>query len=1454
MMRPTRLLLALGLAVITALPATADDKDFLRPTGEAVPPNLLIVFGNSQTLTQTISFTGTATSTWDGDGDSPKSKMGAAKRVIQEFVTEHHTEYNIGLTTFSHDPNAGSVDINRKHWVYEAMGTDFPTDSFQEPAGTLSRWGPAGEGPCTSKTTPSSPCTDRSPQHINFVDYPSATMTGPFFGANPTAATFAYIVLENTGNPRRRIRQSIVEGTYGDAFTDGTLATLTINGTHSITIKKEYQECSSNCNADTSWQTTATPGGSAGEVLVKYRPPVSFPTNLFYPDSAGAALAGDLVGFLSDPQNDFDVNANCSGWEFQTNSDQVPLIKIPRDYYWGQACNRPQNSLQCVKRLLRPQAYIEQFASGGTFTTHDPDNPGYTTGVDADKYLDGCDVNLLGAVQAGLNVVENNAILTNRNGSQAPIKNLLENIYAYFTEPKHDDFQNGARLDDPNASCRQNAVILIYDNFNGCQNDSCSFLKNKILTPLKTMGIPVFVIGFGAQVNTGACAGPVDDLTDACSLFCIAQHTGALKLNNDPGYFPVTDEVQLKNALLNIASLINQSQKGFVASSVAVAQASGEQVTFLSTFNATRNRAIWTGRVNAYKLDASGNLLMGTRKITDPADPFQGATVPAPSNDPVNSLMWNAGENLVDTNGTGATNASARLQPGGAMLTQGDYTDTSNTATSTVKTSFYAGRKIVFSLPQGYPPNAAPTTLPIPAGDAVPESRRDMVYEPSADWWPALRTLLTPQSASVVPVQVPPFVPPVVLNPPIGDDDARDSLRFVWGDRDAVILAADSSAVNTDKLYGDATEQGVVDGLGGQKLGDIFHSSPVLVGRPNNFAFFTANLNGYQDYLNTYGTRRRVLYVGSNDGLLHAFDAGAWDRNRDLCDFEDPVALTRKHCYDLGTGTELFAYAPRAIMQIFKPMKDTMGPQTRRIEWAVDGPPTAGDVFIDSSHSGTPVAADRAWHSVLVGGMREGSPFEGTSGAAPADSLGSFYALDVTQPDQLPLDVNGKPLTVIPATYNAPLCLNGGDATCGKDAADATVRGTQPARSWPTVLWEITDLGDQDASGAPGASYIDMGESWSKPALGRVRVCTANCGSSIAPFPVNEDHYVAIFGGGFDRERLNRRGNWLYMVDVETGKVLYRANSGCEVTSGNGCTLTYFGSIPSEPAAIDGNGDGYLDVIYVGDLKGRMWKIDTTDLRQLGGTSPPSGRFENKIDVDAGSGKPFLLFNAPQPTGLGDPPAIHPFYPIYYRPTVITLGYSVGGKPAVGVGFGTGDRDDITSKLEPLALTFKQRYYYVIDTNNISTRVESDLLDIVSSTAAGVTTAPLNGWFLELALGERVNADSLTVGSVIFFTTFNPLAAGNPSNPCAQNTPECGLAAGTARLYRVFYNTGNPYVGSDRGETATQGGFLSEPVYFQSRDQQGNLIYTTENTVKKEAAPGGKKTTVKSWKERSRRP
>lgn len=1370
-------LVSLALWMSSAL-ASADDKDLLKGGAK---PNLLIVFGNSQTMEQPIQG---STSAFDGDADSPASKLGAAKRVVQQFVDQKHTGFNIGLTTFAHDPNAGSIKISGKHWLYSPLTVDFPKElaarSWGEPIGTIERWGVNGEGPCTNKTVPV--CTDRSP---NFVTLPSgATVVGPFFGSKGTGKAFVNI------SPTKRIQITLTAGLYGDAYTSGSLSGYTL-GDHSMAVTKVYQVKTGNTWAVPS--SGLTPNGDpAAPPAILYVPAASLPVDstIFYTTGADA---GKEMGFLNDPQTDFTVKASCSGWEFQSNSAPLPLIKIPRDYNWGATCKPPQDSFPCVSRLLRPQARLVSYNQGsGTFATTDYDNPGYSGS--GDKYADGCDPSLLGAVDALLDITENQAVLTTRNGSQAPIKDLLGNIYDYFTKSSIDNFQNGKRLDDPNKACRSSAVILIYDNFNGCQNDDCGFLTSKVLTPLKQIGVPVYVIGFGTSATATSSTG-----------VCIAQNSGALLDNGTAGYFPVTDSAGLSQALLDISSLVDSANKSFATAGVSSSQLFGDQMAYFASFNAAKNRSIWDGRLNGYKLDANGNIQLGQLTISDKLDPNFGVTVSVPSNAP-SSLIWNAGQNLTQTPGTGATTPGAVLAPGAAIST-GSYSDASNDTVTTIATSFYPGRKIVFSLPQGY--TSPVTTLPIPATDAVPETRHDMTYTTGASWWPDLKALLGPQTS-----------PPAVRSPALLDADAGNSLRFIWGDRDPVTGTTDAAK----KYFG-------------VKLGDIFHSGPILVGRPNDFALFQANVQGYQAFFNTYQHRRRVLFANANDGLLHAFEAGVFGR-----DTSKPTA------YDLGTGAELFALAPRAIMQIYKPLKDAVGPQTKNDEWTVDGSPTAGDVFIDAGHSGTPDPAHRAWHTVLLTGMREGSPFEGTAGTSPKDSQGSYFALDITQPDELVVDgsgIVGPPAA--PYTFAAPKCLNAsGDASCGKDAADATVRGTQPARDWPTVLWEITDTGDQDVSSSPGTGFPDMGETWSKPAIGRAKVCTANCGNTSSPLPTFEDHYVAIFGGGFDRERKNRRGNWLYMVDVETGKTLYRANSSCGVNSGSGgCTPTYFGSIPSEPAALDFNGDGYLDLVYVGDLKGQLWRIDLTDLRSL--ASPPGGRFNNQLDLTAGSGKPFLLFQTPQPTS----PATTPFYPIYFRPTVVSLGYNSGSKPALGIAFGTGDRDDILAKVDPSSLTYKQRFYYVVDTANTATRTESDLLDIASSTAAAATSAPANGWFLELSNGERVITDSISINGVIFVSTFNP----NPGvAPACSNITTC-IPTGAARQYRLLYATGNAYLGeSDRGQTQPNATFLSAPIFFISGDQQGQILYTTDNSVNMGAAPGGRKITVKSWKEKTTRP
>jgi Tfp pilus assembly protein, tip-associated adhesin PilY1 len=1368
---PKRLFHLAGLALwMASAVAIADDKDLLKKG--AAPANMMIVFGNSQTTEQPILATASA---WDGDADSPTSKMGAAKRVVRQFISAKHTTFNIGMTTFAHNPNAGSITISGKHWLYSPLTKDFPGELWAEPAGTIERWGLKGEGPCTNLTVPV--CTNLSP-NINLTG--GGIEAGSFFFGSLGTST-AYICLDGTkcnespankDNATKRLKVTLTKGKYGDAYMTGGPYTL---GDHSMEVTKVYQVKS---GTPPIWNDSAT-------AIVNYVPSSTLTSDLFY--TAGAD-AGKEIGFLNDPQSDIDVNANCSGWEFQkSNANTNPLIKVPRDYMWGATCKPPQDSLPCATRLLRPQAKLVAYSqTTGAFTTNDPDNPGYNltynpTATTADKYMDGCDSTLMGAVNIGLDVTENQAIMITRNGSQAPIKDLLTNIYAYFNDPGIDGFQNGKRIDDPNKACRVSGVILIYDNFNGCQNDTCSVLTSQILTKLAGIHVKVYVIGLGASASATSNTG-----------VCIAQNTGAILPDGLPAYFPVTSPAGLFQALVDISDLLDEASQTFATAAVSAGQSLGDQMAYFASFSAAKNRSIWDGRLGGYKLDANGNVQVGQFTINDINDPNVGATIPVPSNDP-SSLIWNAGANLIQTAGTGATVSSAVLAPGTPIST-GSYSDGSNDTVSTIATHYYPGRKIVFSLPKS---NPNPTTLPIPAEDTVPENRYDMIFNTGAGWWPSLRALLGPQGSPLDDTDAS-STPPVPAN-----SDAAKTLRFIWGDRDAVTGATDASR----KYFG-------------QKLGDIFHSSPLLIGGPNDFALFKTNAagnsfcsintaktctiggtectvadgvcqlgqtRGYQTFSKTYQNRRRVLYVGANDGLLHAFEAGVFGRD-----------TTKPSAYDLGTGAELFAFAPRAIMQIYKPLKDAVGAQTKLDEWTVDLSPSAADVFIDASHSGTPVDANRAWHTVLVGGVREGSPLEGTNGVPTWDSQGSYFALDITQPDKLVSGVESPG----GLDSKAPDCLDA-SGTC--------------ARAWPTVLWEITDTCDQDVSGSPGSGHPDMGETWAKASMGRVKICASSCGTSSA---VNEDHYVAIFGGGFDRERKNRRGNWLYMVDIETGKTLYKVNSGT-ADLGSGNVTVNFGSIPSEPAALDYNDDGYLDLIYVGDLNGRLWRIDLTELRKL--SSPPSlsacdpsGHFNNQLDLAApltagdptGSawGKPFLFFQA----GPQTLPNATAFYPIYFRPEAINLGYNSGGRPALGIAFGTGDRDDILGTVDSSSLTYPQRFYYVVDAANNATRMEIDLHPIPSSIAPVASADPklVNGWFLQLSNGERVVGDALALGGVISFPTYNPISSAPGGSTCA-NTVKCASPAGTSRLYQVFYTNGNA-IGIVIGENCSPDGTLKK--------------------------------------------
>lgn len=144
-------------------------------------------------------------------------------------------------------------------------------------------------------------------------------------------------------------------------------------------------------------------------------------------------------------------------------------------------------------------------------------------------------------------------------------------------------------------------------------------------------------------------------------------------------------------------------------------------------------------------------------------------------------------------------------------------------------------------------------------------------------------------------------------------------------------------------------------------LGDIVNSDPHYVaiesyGYGESGSGLTADeQTAYTAFLtDTKPARKKTLYVGANDGMLHAIHAA------------DSAAT--------GGGDELFAYVPNAVIPN---LKNLANPNYQH-QFFVDGSPNSGDVNL-----GTGTAP--VWKTVLLGTL-------GAGGKA-------VFALDITDPD-----------------------------------------------------------------------------------------------------------------------------------------------------------------------------------------------------------------------------------------------------------------------------------------------------------------------------------------------------------------------------------------------------------------------------------------------------------------------
>lgn len=205
------------------------------------------------------------------------------------------------------------------------------------------------------------------------------------------------------------------------------------------------------------------------------------------------------------------------------------------------------------------------------------------------------------------------------------------------------------------------------------------------------------------------------------------------------------------------------------------------------------------------------------------------------------------------------------------------------------------------------------------------------------------------------------------------------------------------------------------------KLGDIVASTPKLVsnvklnnyGLPSPTGYSDISYNKFLDST-TYKTRGMV-FVGANDGMLHAFKLGVLkelDGRFDKAQMND-AAGNRADAAD-KLGREEWAFIPTQTLPYLKYMTET----NYNHLFYVDKTPTVVDASIgkpatctETSYTDCPkdLTAGTNWRTVLIGGSGYGGAARNISDTCsiltdcvktPLDGKGysSYFALDVTDP------------------------------------------------------------------------------------------------------------------------------------------------------------------------------------------------------------------------------------------------------------------------------------------------------------------------------------------------------------------------------------------------------------------------------------------------------------------------
>lgn len=192
------------------------------------------------------------------------------------------------------------------------------------------------------------------------------------------------------------------------------------------------------------------------------------------------------------------------------------------------------------------------------------------------------------------------------------------------------------------------------------------------------------------------------------------------------------------------------------------------------------------------------------------------------------------------------------------------------------------------------------------------------------------------------------------------------------------------------------------------KLGDPIHSTPTVVSAPKSRYDLVYGDTSYNQFYAKYKNRREMIYIGANDGMLHAFNGGYYHTG------DNPATNTviehgwfttgpTSNSDPLSLGAEKWAFIPQ---QLLPHLQWLARPDYTHVYY-VDLKPTVEDVriFLDDGPNGLHPGG---WGTILIGGFRMGGSCGNCSvgsGAPPMTAMinantrefySAYFVLDIT--------------------------------------------------------------------------------------------------------------------------------------------------------------------------------------------------------------------------------------------------------------------------------------------------------------------------------------------------------------------------------------------------------------------------------------------------------------------------